>query len=1328
MKAIRFFLAVFVSMLLVFLLATGEVKRWLSKDKGLPTQLEIAQRESSPRAPKNLIEFPFYDVDQGKLLFVIKAEFSQEEFQQEKKIEDIRELNLKNGIIEVPISDDNEAGVNAERGSPIESRNPEARVKSLVLEFRSAFYQRRGRTETGSDDEASSPARLVPPPRPDSASPAGVRPPSSVGLTPQGDGRFEVLLKDGRGTTNEGTEFFFEELVFTNEPPKSGEKSEGAFLLHSSKPASIQNPSFALSSPSGFRGTLKGHGLENFTFLPPVGALIDPSQASILNLDAGLAGTQEETEPQGGGEPGSRKGDASSAKKTAENPEGCSKVAVKCLGPLTIVFEDKKRDANPPKPPAAFVRFQKDVVLYSANASDTVASLPAPQGNRFECQFLELELENAGTEFRPRRAVATASSPDRDGGGRVKAVLFKEGGGPPYTLDGERLEWTLTKRPDGSSAAASPLSEAILYGNPTLRGEGMIFNGERAVFHLSENRVVLESVEGSLDYLSTAKEDGRKRKLPGEALMAPTPLESWEDGAPVSESSLPGGQVKSAGALGTKAESSTKPNVPQLWSMKADEVEFFFQSLSGKRGGSGSEKDFSRFVARSVKPDGVLIESRPPKEDKADSGAQRGFRATGKALSYIEAEKKATLEGTAEVKPRFSQGDSWIEAQRINLLLEERVVWFVEDVKASVKSLSAMGEKGKESRAADASPAGDASFIADHGKKKEADKGPGAPATSQQDTQLDGDAAFLAVRFQGDKTVRDLLARGAPGAPVRVTCSSTQKLTFVGSELYWDEERELAQLVGQSTEAVQPSLQSQASLRAVSPDGQAASPPTADGEEAGESKVTPGKGTGEGEMARLEFDGGELMAQRMRFQQKTWKAFLTDRVTIRTFEKTAAASASPPPQSPAFEVSTGKAEVEFFPELKVEGPPREGTFRHLGQIKSFHAQRAPGGPIELRGKAFAGRADESTWDAGRRELRFYGNGEQEIEILREDFKGPIRAREILYDEEKSLATLRGNVHGSLVQSAQAGESRGAGTASSLPVPRVVPAAHGPAQGGGPMVWQFDTSVLEIQLRQETSARPDSSSLSFVSLRARDKVFLRNDELGIQLRGDDLIYDDATRKVRIFSLDGRPQTLLCDKLGNLRDGRQGAGPKATAGKSTESSSDKVHKIVAQEICLLIYENPYALPQRGEPKAWLLVEFQRDVIGSFYMPNLRGGKEVEDLGDVWKMVAEKLTLLVDPSKPFDPQQDASARKLIPWAVAKGNVVFSSGSFQATADRAIYEDPTSTLTLIGSPARLSQDNKPRLAEPEILIRKVGGKVGLEYGKPDKPPQLPSVGDLGK
>jgi lipopolysaccharide export system protein LptA len=274
-------------------------------------------------------------------------------------------------------------------------------------------------------------------------------------------------------------------------------------------------------------------------------------------------------------------------------------------------------------------------------------------------------------------------------------------------------------------------------------------------------------------------------------------------------------------------------------------------------------------------------------------------------------------------------------------------------------------------------------------------------------------------------------------------------------------------------------------------------------------------------------------------------------------------------------------------------------------------------------------------------------------------------------------------------------------------PAVLSPAASPGTAAAParkdLVWDLATNAIEVELREA----PAGDGFELATARARDQVELRNEELGVELLGDDLTYDAATRRLRIFSPSGRPQTLTCDAAKVEKFTKPGAGEAASA---TASSPPRLHKIVAQEIWALLHENQNARP--GEPSQWLLVQFQKDVIGSFPMPPAKGESRYDDLGDTWKMVAEKLTLYLDPSQRTDVP--SSLRKTVWWAIAGGNVDFSSGTLRATADRANFEVLENRLTLIGAPARVLRENKRVFEDPEITLRRAGKEDIMEYSGP--------------
>ena len=104
MKAIAFFFVVFLSMLSAFLLATGEVQRWITGEPGLGTSESPPWIGMDPDTDsENRLDFPFWDVDAGRLSFTIKAELSQENFDVKNQLDNIDHLTLRNGVLEIPL-------------------------------------------------------------------------------------------------------------------------------------------------------------------------------------------------------------------------------------------------------------------------------------------------------------------------------------------------------------------------------------------------------------------------------------------------------------------------------------------------------------------------------------------------------------------------------------------------------------------------------------------------------------------------------------------------------------------------------------------------------------------------------------------------------------------------------------------------------------------------------------------------------------------------------------------------------------------------------------------------------------------------------------------------------------------------------------------------------------------------------------------------------------------------------------------------------------------------------------------------------------------------
>ena len=125
MRPISFFCVVFVSMLVAFLIATGEVTRWFS-GREQRELLVFNPQPAAPSASPNMLYFPFYNVELGKLSFTIRAELSQDDLEVKEKFDEIRHLTLRNGSLDIPVYDGlalgstpaPEAGGGGEAGTP----------------------------------------------------------------------------------------------------------------------------------------------------------------------------------------------------------------------------------------------------------------------------------------------------------------------------------------------------------------------------------------------------------------------------------------------------------------------------------------------------------------------------------------------------------------------------------------------------------------------------------------------------------------------------------------------------------------------------------------------------------------------------------------------------------------------------------------------------------------------------------------------------------------------------------------------------------------------------------------------------------------------------------------------------------------------------------------------------------------------------------------------------------------------------------------------------------------------------------------------------------
>ncbi|MBN1442027.1 MAG: hypothetical protein JXA90_04920 [Planctomycetes bacterium] len=415
------------------------------------------------------------------------------------------------------------------------------------------------------------------------------------------------------------------------------------------------------------------------------------------------------------------------------------------------------------------------------------------------------------------------------------------------------------------------------------------------------------------------------------------------------------------------------------------------------------------------------------------------------------------------------------------------------------------------------------------------------------------------------------------------------------------------------------------------------------------------------ESARIEFDGGEVRAEKIQFEQKSWTCRLESGVDIRLHS-----SSKDREDRPTLQILARRADVTLFEKRRETAA--EGAFGQFEQqVRKLHAAAGDGAPLVVRGRSFVLSGEEVTWDAETAELRFFGRESQRIELAHENLRGPITAREVVYDRATHLLTLRGSVQGQLLQPlvSREGESGPAGKPSP------------------PLLWEFETSVLELEIDESAGAE----TVELLSLRARDKVTLRNRQYGLKLVGDDLIYEHPARRVRVFSREGRLQKLVHYK--------------PDAGRSPEAleAAGAVNQILAREIWVFHYPGRSEQKDHGAMDQLVLVQFDKVVDATFLVPG--------DPPETWKLdTAERLTL------HLDPRADPATSQILCRAVASGNVVFSSAAYRAEAERAEYEEAERRLSLYGQPVNLIDIQHERRKKADaVTLRKVGDKILVNY-----------------
>ncbi len=1120
MKSVFFFCVIFLSMLTVFLLATGEVQRWFTDTgSGFPEFERVRADDDA----ENLLMFPWWDTENGRVGFRIRAELNQEDLGQHQKIDDISQLTLRNGVLEIP-----HEGLEVSPSEGAEATAPDAE-QSIVVEFDTAEWSKE---------------------------------------------RKNVLLRSGKGRTEDGYEFQFETLSFAYQQGDDHQDS----IVRSDRPVSIENEAFSLSSPAGLEGRLVAGELRSIRFLPPVTAKIDPSRAPGFAPGLAAEGGDKENEKEGGH--ASESGAATQGGKDAKEKRGF--VVVTSQGPLDLerlpgASASAVRDGE-----HTAITFRDDVVIRSAPVS-TATKAAAASGSRFECQLLELFFVKRGSRVVPDGARATWP------GGRVKAYFQPEGGRDRdlYVIDGERLEWRTTAGADGDPASA--VQEAFLLGRPTLTGGAMQFEAERATLGVTTGHVLLARVSGTF--------------------RRPEP--------------------KRPKAHGAGTEEQRRSPFPSDWNVEADEIEFVFDA----------ERRLSHFVARAEDPGGLRLVSRES-EDGVDGSAERdaaGMSLDATHLRYDVGERVVTISGKGGDKPVVKQGPNEMKAEVLKLLLAEEVAVFENDVHAIIGDPESFAALRGEPPTAEPQPANGEPESAETKNQtaKENRSGLGRLLGDGGQGVIELHAASLRIGGADDR----IGALSARGTPVRVEIAGRRPRVLEAAKL-----------------------------------------DLLDGQVILEGDVN--------RRARLEVGDARLQAGRVRFEELHLTAILEESVSLQLRKS-----------GKRLTVRGGRAEVQFYSQEEMKGRQEStGPLRDLDEVKLLHVEGDGDDRVEFAG---GGDAEEPTlrarsqtllWDGETRELRLFGDGEQEIRLASDRLDGPVFAREILYRAEQSLIELRGSVRGEI----------------AYRVDRERPSKSGRRQKLSertPTHWKLETSRLEIRLGDGsgdgTSSRGGSSSddasrdLFVESVHAREWVHLKNAELQLQLLGDELRFDAGSNKIHVFSPAGRPQT--------FQRGTSFAAPTETVAGQDESGGApapawKTDKIIAQEIWLLPYSNARA--QLGSPSRWLLISFHHDVKATFHPA---GETLLSRSEGAWKLDAEdELTLQIDPER--------DAAHAVVSARAVGNVVFKAGDNTATAETAEYEGRSRDMILRGRPARVTYDGTTVEKRVFRLVYQTGGGFKLE------------------
>ena len=101
MKAAAFFSAVFLTMLGLFIVATGEFKHWFGASASDRGGLRVSHNVNEDEGEKNYLDFDFWNVKLGRRNFTLRAELPRGDLRDGARIDELDSLKLKNGAIEI---------------------------------------------------------------------------------------------------------------------------------------------------------------------------------------------------------------------------------------------------------------------------------------------------------------------------------------------------------------------------------------------------------------------------------------------------------------------------------------------------------------------------------------------------------------------------------------------------------------------------------------------------------------------------------------------------------------------------------------------------------------------------------------------------------------------------------------------------------------------------------------------------------------------------------------------------------------------------------------------------------------------------------------------------------------------------------------------------------------------------------------------------------------------------------------------------------------------------------------------------------------------------